>query len=154
MNNHETTGQLYEATVFKYWSTESTEFQSWEKDSSWGEPDDHLGSLPGESFLTAASYAGVCTEHSSPAELRKQIRVWDSEAAGICWARALEKRELHGEWGNRSVSGCTQGILGLAGVQIFRLKLYEISQKWWLQGWEWDRNTRGQAILGDSSSPA
>lgn len=44
-------------------------------------------------FPDVALYAEVCTEHSSPAELRKQIRVWGSWSSWYLLGRALEYRE-------------------------------------------------------------
>lgn len=72
---------------------------------------------PGESFWTAALYVGVYSKHSSPAETGKpRAESGAFEAPGIRRA-GPQKGELHGEGGNRSVSGCTQGIYGWAGVQ-------------------------------------
>lgn len=66
----------------------------------------------------------VSAEHSSPAELRKQrSELGATEASGIRRQGTGEERVAQGK-GNRSVSGCTQGVLGQARVQWYRLKPY------------------------------
>lgn len=106
---------MYEITLSRYWSIESTIFWSWEKENSWGESDGHnLGPLPRKSFLVVGSMLESTLSQQSCWNKETEIKAWGNWSIWNLQSRALDRRELHGKGGTEvSLGVLRESLAGL-----------------------------------------